>query len=204
VDKSLQFFFTDMPIVKKILGSRYLLWLLLYAPSVSLVAGFVNGTIYYGEILHASGEFSARLLLLTLAAAPLSMLFPRRAWTQWLVAKRRYFGVATFVYGLLHTVIYVNKQGSAAVIMGEALQFEMWTAWLAFLIFVPLALTSNDQSVRLLKSGWKKLHRWVHVAAVFLHWIFIAFDFVPGLIHLMILVAIESVRMIKLRRQPAV
>jgi hypothetical protein len=46
----------------------------------------------------------------------------------------------------------------------------------------------------------------VHVAAVmvFLHWIFIAFDFVPGLIHLMILVAIESVRMIKLRRQPAV
>lgn len=195
-----------MTTIRKFLASRYFLWILLYLPFASLAWGFTTGEIYYGEMLHASGEFSARLLMVALAATPLRLLFPTRAWTRWLLANRRYFGVASFAYALLHTLVYLDKQETFSVIFEDALGLEMWTAWLALLIFALLALTSNDRSVRALKTAWKRLHRWVYLAALlaFLHWIFIAFDFVPGLVHLLILLAIESLRLVKWRRQTAV
>jgi sulfoxide reductase heme-binding subunit YedZ len=69
-------------------------------------------------------------------------------------------------------------------------------------IFVPLAVTSNDVSVRRLKRTWKKLHRWIYLVALltFIHWIFVAFSFVPGLIHFLLLLVLETYRIWK-RRQ---
>jgi len=42
----------------------------------------------------------------------------------------------------------------------------IWTGWAAFLIFIPLAITSNDTSQRLMRKAWKQLQRWVYPAAV--------------------------------------
>ena len=71
--------------------------------------------------------------------------------------------------------------------------------WVAFAVFVPLAVTSNDRSIRWLRLGWKRIHRWIYAAAVltFAHWLLVAFDIVPGLIHLAVLGALESFRMWK-------
>jgi len=176
--------------------------MLLSLPFVWLVNAYRTGDMFYGEVVHVSGELSARLLILTLAVTPLRLLFANARWPAWLLHQRRYFGVASFMYALLHTVVYIQKKASLSLIWQEAMSFNMWSGWLAFCIFLLLAVTSNDASVRRLRRTWKKLHRWVYPAAllVFAHWVFIAFDFVPGLIHFLIILSLQSYRLWK-RRQ---
>lgn len=188
--------------LRNILNSKYLLWALLALPFASLLGSFLAGDLLYGEILHESGKFSARLLLLTLAITPLQLFFARAKWTYWLLNRRRYFGVAAFMYAGLHTAVYLDRKIGSGLVMQEAAEFSMWTGWVALALFVPLALTSNDASLRWLKRGWKKLHRWVYPAALltFIHWIFAAFNFLPGLMHFLVLLILESYRIWKRRR----
>ena len=184
-----------MTTIRKLLSSRALVWLVLAAPFVYLSYAFLREQIYYGEMLHASGEFSVRLLMLTLAVTPARLIFPKARWARWLARQRRYFGVASFMYAALHTLVYVDKQDLASIIE-DSLGFEMWTGWLALLVFLLLAITSNDRAVAWLKRRWKALHRLVYVATAltFIHWIFSAFDVVPAIAHLAVIVALESVR----------
>ena len=187
---------------KNILNSRYFLWAVLALPFGWLGNGLRDGDLFYGEIIHFSGELSARLLLLTLAITPLRLFFSESNWPNWLLHRRRYFGLAAFVYAALHTLVYLDRKIGSGLLLQEAAEFSMWTGWLALAILVPLAITSNDASIRRLKRTWKKLHRWVYLAALltFTHWIFAAFDFVPGLIHFLILLLLETYRIWK-RRQ---
>jgi len=186
----------------RILNSRLFLWLLLALPFVWLANAWRTGDLFYGEMIHASGELSARLMMLTMAITPLRLMFANGRWPIWLLQRRRYFGVASFVYALLHTVVYLDKKRSLSLVIEEGLEFSMWTGWVAFLIFVALAVTSNDASVRFLKRGWKKIHRWVYVAALllFTHWIFSAFDIVAGVMHLTVLLLLETYRIIRQRQ----
>jgi sulfoxide reductase heme-binding subunit YedZ len=191
-----------MSFTKSILNSRYFFWALLTVPSIFMIHGYLTERLYYGELMHATGEFSGRLLILTVAVTPLGLMLPNARWPLWLMQRRRYLGVATFAYALLHTLLYLDKTGNAAVVREELLAFEYWTGWLGFLIFVALAATSNWHSVSLLKSRWKKLHRLVYAAALlsFLHWIFVAFDFMPGVIHALVFAMLETIRIWKSRQ----
>ena len=193
--------------VKTILNSRYFLWIVLALPCIWLVNAYRVGDLYYGEVIHVSGELSARLLMLTMAVTPLRLMFGKARWPAWLLHRRRYLGVAAFFYAALHTSVYVQKKASLALIWQESTSFSMWSGWLAFCIFLLLAITSNDAAVKRLRRTWKKLHRWVYLAALlgFAHWIFIAFDFVAGLIHFLILLSLETYRLWKrgkLKRSP--
>jgi len=185
-----------MKTVVSFLDSRAFFWLVLLLPSVLMINAWRSGALFYGELIHLSGELSARLLMLTMAVTPLRLMFPGASWPNWLLRRRRYLGVATFGYALLHAVVYLERKRSWSLIVDEGADFAMWTGWLAFVIFLALAITSNDAAVRALRRGWKKIHRWVYVAAVltFAHWLFIAFDFVPGAIHFAILISLETYR----------
>jgi sulfoxide reductase heme-binding subunit YedZ len=185
-----------MTTIRKLLSSQAFVWLALAAPFVYLSYGFLREQIYYGEMLHASGELSVRLLMLALAVTPARLLFPKARWPRWLVAQRRYLGVASFMYAALHTLVYLDKQDLASIIE-DSLGFEMWTGWLAFLVFLLLAVTSNDRAVAWLKRRWKALHRLVYVATALtvIHWVFSAFDVVPAIVHLAVIAALESVRL---------
>lgn len=187
--------------LKYILTSRYVLWLVLGAPLVWLVSAWSTGTLFYGELVHASGVYSARLLIITMSITSLRLMFPDALWSGWLVRRRRDFGVASFAYAALHMLVYIDRKRDVALMFEEGLEFSMWTGWVALVILLALALTSNNSSVRWLKRTWKKLHRWVYPAALltFLHWIFIAFDFVPGVIHLLVLLFFETYRIWKTR-----
>ena len=90
-----------------------------------------------------------------------------------------------------------------APVLEEAGNADMFTGWLAFALFAPLAITSNDASMRALKRGWKRLHRLVYPAAilVFAHWALAAFDPTTAWIHTGILAAIEIVRIALQRAQ---
>ena len=191
----------DLAGLKKILNSKYLVWLILSAPFFMLIYGWRTGAMFYGELVHASGELSARLLIITMAITPFRLMFPKARWPNWLLLRRRYLGVASFFYAMLHTLIYVERKQSLDLIVKEGLEFSMWTGWIALAIFVVLALTSNDSSVRRLRRTWKKCHRWVYPAALltFIHWVFVAFDFVPGLIHFLLLLSLEGYRLWKRR-----
>ena len=70
------------------------------------------------------------------------------------------------------------------------------TGWLALLLFVPLAITSNKVAVRRLGKKWGLLHKLVYVAALFtfLHWLLVAYDPVPALIHAGILALLMGYR----------
>jgi sulfoxide reductase heme-binding subunit YedZ len=194
--------------IRSLLDSRYTFWALLCAPGLWITLSYARGTTFYGEILHASGDLAAQLLIATLALTPLRLLFSRALWTTWLLRRRRYLGVAAFAYALLHTIVYRERLGNLDEILAQALETAMWTGWLALAVMLPLALTSNDVSVRRLGHAWKTLHRLAYIGAVLTlaHWYFAAFDPTPGLIYFGLLGCLEIFRLwasrANLRRRP--
>lgn len=80
--------------------------------------------------------------------------------TRWLLRNRRYLGIASFCYALLHTLFYVLDAGSLSKMVSQLTRLDIWTGWLGLLIMVPLTLTSNDAAVRKLGRRWKTLLRW--------------------------------------------
>ena len=174
---------------------RLLLWLALALPALWVGWQWIATPESYGfgHAIKDSGDWAAWLLLLTLAVTPLRLAFRRARWTLWLMKRRRDLGVASFAYAAIHTAIYLVDKASLAVILEQAAGANLLTGWLALAIFLPLAITSNDRSMRAMKRGWKRLHRLVHPAAVlvFLHWALTAFDPVTAYIHIGILAAIE-------------
>jgi sulfoxide reductase heme-binding subunit YedZ len=174
---------------------RLLLWLALALPALWFGWQWIATPESYGfgHAIKDSGDWAAWLLLLTLAVTPLRLAFRRARWTLWLMKRRRDFGVASFAYAAIHTAIYLVDKASLTVILDQATGWDLLTGWLALAIFLPLAITSNDRSMRAMKRGWKRLHRLVHPAAVlvFAHWALTAFDPVTAYIHIGILAAIE-------------
>lgn len=178
----------------------YGLWALLALPAVAMtVAIFTSDdpTMLH-RMVHPSGEFSARFLILAMMATPLAMVL--RGWRgpQWMKRNRRYLGVAAFGYALLHTILYLIDKAALNPILSDLPKFYIWTGWVAFVIFVPLALTSNDWFVRKLGTWWKWLQRWTYAAAVLTlaHWAALN-DWggvAPSLIHFGPLIALEAYR----------
>lgn len=111
-------------------------------------------------------------MIIAMLASPLMLIF--KGWRRplWLKKNRRYFGVAAFGYAALHTAFYLVDSQTLDRVLGELPRLYIWTGWLAFLIFIPLAVTSMDYFVRLLGPRWKTLQRWTYAAAVLtlLHW----------------------------------
>lgn len=198
---------------RRFLDSRYFIWALLALPSVPMVLALANGATGPGGkpatefLLHPTGEFSARFLIICMILTPMRMLFPGAGFWRWMMKRRRYFGVAAFAYAAFHTVLYVADLGTLQAILGDALKLGIWTGWLAMFIFVPLAATSNDLSVRRMGSSWKRLQRWVYPAAVLTlaHWIFVHNNFGPAMVHFLPLAGLETYRIYRnmTRRRPA-
>lgn len=156
---------------KSILRSKYLFWLLVAIPGILILTSYFSGELNYGMIMHITGEFSGRLLVFTLIATPISLLLPKFRFSKWLIRNRRYFGVAAFAYTLLHTIFYV-LESSLSQLVNEFADVAILTGWIAFFVFIPLAITSTNRAIRRMGASWKKLQRWVYLAALmaFVHW----------------------------------
>ncbi|MFC5586121.1 sulfite oxidase heme-binding subunit YedZ [Nitratireductor kimnyeongensis] len=155
------------------LNHPYAFWVLLSLPVIPMLLGLGSGDLEaVRNVLHPSGEFAARFMIISMMITPLMMLFKDWRWPRWLMKRRRYLGVAAFGYAALHTVLYLVDEGVVAFTGSELSKLYIWTGWLAFLILVPLAVTSTDGWVRKLGSTWKSLQRLVYAAAVLtlLHW----------------------------------
>ena len=185
--------------ITRLLNSPYAFWALLALPSIGMMSSFLDGSASPHRLLHPTGEFAARFMIFAMMITPLRMLFANHRWPLWLLRRRRYLGVAAFCYALLHAYFYVLDLGSITAVMSDALKLSIWTGWIAFVVFVPLALTSNDWAVRRLKRAWKPLQRWVYIAAVFTlgHWIFLEYELGPALVHFLPLLALETYRIMR-------
>lgn len=151
----------------------YTFWLLLSLPAIPMALGLTSGDPKaVHDLLHPTGEFAARFMIIAMMITPLMMLFKGWRGPRWLMTRRRYLGVAAFFYALAHTLLYLVDEGAIAFTTGELAKLYIWTGWLAFLIFVPLAMTSTNGWVRSMGTKWKTLQRFVYGAAVLtlVHW----------------------------------
>ncbi|TDG12356.1 sulfoxide reductase heme-binding subunit YedZ [Seongchinamella unica] len=117
-------------------------------------------------IMHASGEWALRLLLLALAVSPVRELLGWR----WPLSLRRMLGLYAFFYATLHLVTFSHFYlgWSGAILLEELAERPYIAAGsLAWLLMLPLAVTSTRAMQRKLGRNWRKLHRAVYVAGVF-------------------------------------
>jgi sulfoxide reductase heme-binding subunit YedZ len=190
-------------LIRSSADSKLLLWLLLALPGALMIHEYLtNPGIWAGDLLHPSGEWSARLIILALMLTPLSAIFRGRRWVAWLVRRRRAFGVAGFGYALLHLFFYVRDMETVENVLAEIGALGIWTGWAAFLLFLPLAVTSNDASMRALKRGWKQVQRLAYPAAVLtlVHWMFAHDNVVAGLVNFAPLALLQAWRIFTLLR----
>jgi methionine sulfoxide reductase heme-binding subunit len=188
-----------------ILNKKAAFWLLLSIPALFMLEEYWSGNIIAMDMLHPTGEWSARLMIIAMMLSPLVSLIGPRPWLNWLVRRRRAIGVAAFVYAVLHLLFYIVDMGNLEDMFAEFWALGIWTGWAAMLLFVPLAVTSNDASMRALKAGWKQLQRLVYPAAilVLVHWIFIHNNLGPALVHFVPLVLLVAARcFLSLKPQP--
>lgn len=148
---------------------RPALWLLVIVPAIVLVARLLLdqlGAEPIEALEHASGEWALRLLAASLAVTPLMRL---TGWG-WMVAQRRFLGLAAFFWAMGHLSVYlVLDQFFDWPAIAEDILKRLYitVGMLAFLLLVPLALTSTKSSIRKLGGKrWNQLHRLVYVSAV--------------------------------------
>ena len=148
---------------------RPALWLLVLVPAIVLVAQLLLnqlGAEPIESLEHASGEWALRLLAASLAVTPLMRL---TGWG-WLVAQRRFLGLAAFFWAMGHLSVYIvlDQFFDWPEIVKDVLKHLYITVgMLAFVLMIPLALTSTKSSIRRLGGQrWNQLHRLVYVTAV--------------------------------------
>jgi sulfoxide reductase heme-binding subunit YedZ len=132
---------------------------LLCLPGAWLAAEWAGGALGarpITEVLHGLGEWTVRLMLITLAVTP------ARAVLDWpgVVRLRRMLGVATALYALAHLTLYACDQGwSLATVAGEIVRrFYLAIGFVALLGLAVLAVTSTNAWQRRLGRAWKRLH----------------------------------------------
>lgn len=116
-------------------------------------------------IVHYTGTSAVLLLLATLAITPLSKLLA----STMLVRLRRMVGLFVFAYASMHLLAYVTflLEFDFGAIAGEIIKRPYITVGAcAFLLLLPLAITSNRFFMRRLKQRWKRLHRLIYPAAI--------------------------------------
>ena len=118
---------------------------------------------------------------------------------------RRMLGLFTFFYASIHMLSYVglDYRFDFEPLINDVLKKKfIFVGFSAWLLLIPLAVTSSERMVRLLKQNWKKIHRLIYIIGIFgvLHYIWLSKTiFFKPLIFLIILVILLLFR-IKITR----
>ena len=181
----------------------WVLYILLPIPGIlAIVAGLTDnlGPEPIKELEKELGEFALKLLIIGLAVTPLLHLTRVN-----LVRFRRAIGVVAFCYVVAHFLtwllldVHLLSQIWADILKRPYITF----GFAGFVAMVPLALTSNNWSVRKLGRFWRALHRLTYIAAIFggLHYIMLVKGFqVEPLVHMAVILTFLAVRIPKWRR----
>lgn len=157
-----------MPKPDWIARSKWVLFPLSLVPLGLLIHGVTTnalGADPVKSLTHATGLWALRFLLLCLAMTPL-----RRA-TGWsgFIRYRRMLGLFAFFYACLHLTVYLVLDLGvywADLLTDIRKRPYMTVGFGAWLILLPLAVTSTKGMMRRLGRHWQTLHRFVYVAAI--------------------------------------
>ena len=149
--------------------AQAVLWLLCGLPCVWLVWGAATdhlGANPAEYLIRATGDWTLRLLCITLAVTPLRVVLSLPE----LAKLRRMFGLFTYFYGVLHVLCYSwldmgFEWADIAVDIGK--RPFILVGFGALVLLTPLALTSFNRAIRWLGAKrWQGLHRSVYLVAV--------------------------------------
>lgn len=112
----------------------------------------------WGMPVHLTGEWAIRMMVITLTCTPLSIIFNNARIQRY----KKVFGIYTFIYTVLHLTFYLAEHNFLEIFS----EMNLILALIATIIIVPLGLTSNKLSMRLMKKNWKKLQEFAYAAAV--------------------------------------
>lgn len=184
--------FENPPLPARLLSAanrhtRVLAWavcMLAALPLVVLASDALTGQLGTNpleRVLRTPARWALILLLVVLCATPMrqtlafgarrcAMRFGRRpADWNWMIKLRRPLGLASFFYALTHVALYLSLDlGFSWHELANDLQSKPFilAGLAAFLLLVPLAITSTDAWKRRLKRDWKRLHFLVYPAAI--------------------------------------
>jgi methionine sulfoxide reductase heme-binding subunit len=149
---------------------KLLTWLACLAPITILAWDAIHNNLGpdpTAAIEHSTGFAALRILILSLAITPLRLLWSRLSW---LIQFRRLLGLFAFFYASIHLFAYLGLYAAfdPHTITQDILKRSfIWAGVLAWLLMVPLALTSTTASIkRLGGKRWQRLHMLVYASAI--------------------------------------
>jgi sulfoxide reductase heme-binding subunit YedZ len=149
-----------------VIGLKVVLWVAALAPAAWLVRGVMQGALGPNPIetlTHTTGMTALVLLLVTLAVTPFRRL------TGWnpVIRLRRPLGLFAFFYAVCHFSIWFvfDMVFNVSWMLEDIVARPYITVGMAaFLLLIPLAVTSTKGWIRRLGKRWTKLHRLAYVA----------------------------------------
>lgn len=147
---------------------RPVLFTLSLVPVAWLVWATVTGNLGVNPaetIQLQTGRWALRFVLITLAVTPVRRVTGRNVVIQY----RRMLGLFAFFYATLHFASYIvlDQYFAFDAMMADVIKRPFITVgFAAFVLMLPLALTSTKGWIRRLGRRWQALHRLVYVAAV--------------------------------------
>jgi sulfoxide reductase heme-binding subunit YedZ len=117
------------------------------------------------ELTFRTGKYALVLLVLSLACTPLNILFGFKQ----VLRLRRPLGLYAFMYAAFHFLIFIGLDYQFDLALLREAIFEKRFAlvgFAAFLILLPLAITSTKGWQKRLGKRWKRLHKLVYLAGV--------------------------------------
>lgn len=164
---------SSVPLVRSPASSSWISWLKLAVFSLALIPFLRLFWLGYQDDLSANpiefvtrstGIWTLAFLCITLAVTPVRRLTGQG----WLLRLRRMLGLFAFFYACLHLTTYVwfDQWFDLSEIIKDVFKRPFITAgFTAFVLMVPLALTSNQWAMRSLKRRWQQLHRLIYLIA---------------------------------------
>lgn len=177
-----------------------------FVAALAPLAKLAAGAFYFPEwlganpaefITRATGDWTLRFLLITLAVTPLRKL---SGWN-WLLRLRRMLGLYALFYGVMHLSSYAGFDqvfDFSEILADIAKRPFITVGFAALLLMIPLAVTSTNAMVRRLGARrWQALHRLVYVIAplgVLHFWWMVKSDVTEPAIYAAILAALLGYR----------
>jgi sulfoxide reductase heme-binding subunit YedZ len=175
-----------------------------------LPLGIIILDIYYNnlgaepvkKIMNHFGEWTLIFICLTLTMSPLKRITNLGFWIKF----RRMLGLFVFFYATIHLLTYVglDYRFDWEPIINDVLKKKyIFIGFSAWLLLIPLAITSSQKMIKLLKNNWKRVHRLIYIIAIFgsLHYIWLSKTiFFKPLVYLVIILVLLALR-IKIKKR---
>ena len=191
-------------LLKKIKPSYF--YIILLVPLLAIIIELMSGGLGVDpmrKIEKELGETGLNLLIFTLALTPITKLTSFN-----LIRYKRAFGLMSFFYITLHFLTWLLLDMQLRwdeIIISLTKKPFIVLGMVSLVLLVPLAITSNNYSIRKLSGYWKRVHFLVYPAVAIggLHYLLMAktiqFDAVKTLIVILLLITLKFFKLKKIK-----